>query len=396
MTRTILIIFMTEEEPATAWTIGSLLGQLEDGDTLLLLHNGASDRSFADKYAVLPRVRYFEHPENLGVAGGRNFLLRQPECVASDLVFLVDSDTVVPNDYLRNMTAFIGETPDAGVVGAVLLRFDRFRKRLDSAGFSLVGWDGPIPRATTGLDTAAIRDMTRGALGQNDLDHIGAAPDWRRAYLSPEDFLEMVQKLDDVPGEGNFFGMLKYATESRARLSGGPAKLEVSNVAGGCQVFRRSLLDEIGYLCDLFNPYGFEDVDFCIRALSRGWKNYTTNASYVLHRTDLRHAKRTSVRNRLRSRCNHSRAHTILESRWAGSEFPALTFRRLFGRYLVLSERGDAREDFLADLFGIRAAFGQLAEQEDPRLLECLLAAPPEDSARSAVAHIVQNLKGAA
>ncbi len=233
--RTILIVFLTEEEPATAWAVDSLVGQLEDGDTLLLLHNGAEDRSFAAKYAGLPRVRYFEQRHNLGVAGGRNFLLRQSECKEADLVFLVDSDAIVPNDYLRKMTEFISAAPDAGVVGPIVLSFPHLRERLAAAGFPLGGDDQQISPVGAAFDTEVIRNVVAGQLEQADLDHIGTDPEWRKTYLSQENFLEMVLRLCDAAPATDFYGSLKRDGRSRALLSGGPAKLEVSNVAGCCR-----------------------------------------------------------------------------------------------------------------------------------------------------------------
>lgn len=367
--RSILVVFLPEEEPAAAWAVGSLLPQIEDGDTLLLLHNGAKDRSFAEKYARLPGVRFFEQCDNLGVAGGRNFLLRQPECRESDLVFLVDSDAIVPCDYLRKMTEFIDATPDAGVVGPVALSFPYLRQKLRGAGFFPGGTGGPVSLFGDEFDTAAIRSLIAGNLYEDAVDHIGTAPEWRRAYLSQELFLETVETMCHAPAVEGFHGSLKNDAQSLARLSDGAGHLEVGNVAGCCQVFRRSLIDEIGYLCDLYNPYGFEDVDFSIRAITHGKRNYTTNATYLLHRTDLRHATRTLPQQRFRNRCNDSRVRTIFEFRWARTDFPAVTVRRLIGRYLVESGKSnDARENILAALFGVRRALLQIAAYEGPGL----------------------------
>ena len=109
--------------------------------------------------------------------------------------------------------------------------------------------------------------------------------------------------------------------------------------------------------------------DFSIRAITHGKRNYTTNATYLLHRTDLRHATRTLPQQRFRNRCNDSRVRTIFEFRWARTDFPAVTVRRLIGRYLVESGKSnDARENILAALFGVRRALLQIAAYEGPGL----------------------------
>ncbi|MEP0192367.1 MAG: hypothetical protein ABJP87_17895 [Bauldia litoralis] len=47
-------IVLTQEEPAAAWAVASILGQIEDGDKLLLLHNGSKVRSFCGKIREAP------------------------------------------------------------------------------------------------------------------------------------------------------------------------------------------------------------------------------------------------------------------------------------------------------------------------------------------------------
>ena len=44
----------------------------------------------------------------------------------------------------------------------------------------------------------------------------------------------------------------------------------------------------------MFNPYGFEDADFCIRAIRAGYKNYIDTNTWLLHGTDDRSSQRNS------------------------------------------------------------------------------------------------------
>jgi GT2 family glycosyltransferase/cephalosporin hydroxylase len=39
-----------------------------------------------------------------------------------------------------------------------------------------------------------------------------------------------------------------------------------------CAAVRRKVIDEIGLLDEVFNPGGFEDIDFCVKAEDKGWK----------------------------------------------------------------------------------------------------------------------------
>ncbi|MEP0321202.1 glycosyltransferase [Bauldia litoralis] len=382
MKRSILIIFLTEEEPVAALAIAAIRSQLAAGDSLLLLHNGAGKKSFADKYSGLASVRYFENDENLGVAGGRNFLLRQPECRASDLIFLIDSDTLVPNDYLDRMSGFMCRSPDAGIAGPVALSYPRMKDRLEAAD---LGRSCPLETTATGfydVDTDTVRAILAGSLEEDDIDHIGTDPDWRKAYLSQQSFVDLIVRSID-PDAGLYRPGLRNHRESREALAGAENAIAVANVAGACQVFRSGLLDEIGYLCDLYNPYGMEDVDFSVRALASGRKNYTTNATYLFHRTDDRHDARAGLTGTYQRLLSDSRARTVFEYRWAGEAFPTVSFRRLLSRSLLHRGRveGDVVDDlFVAVLFGIRSALDLLANAEGldlDRLLEGAPTAPP-------------------
>ncbi|MEW6673310.1 MAG: hypothetical protein AB1427_16535, partial [Thermodesulfobacteriota bacterium] len=90
--------------------------------------------------------------------------------------------------------------------------------------------------------------------------------------------------------------ILKNNTKYLNLISKAIGKYEVSTIAGCSQAFRRKLLDEIGYLNDLFNPYGFEDSEFCMRSLNAGYRNYVDVNTWLYHGTDARYINRDSNR----------------------------------------------------------------------------------------------------
>lgn len=57
---------------------------------------------------------------------------------------------------------------------------------------------------------------------------------------------------------------------------------EVDWVSGACLLHRRSLLDDVGELDELFFMY-IEDIDFCLRACRAGWKVHYHPSLRVLH-----------------------------------------------------------------------------------------------------------------
>jgi len=58
---------------------------------------------------------------------------------------------------------------------------------------------------------------------------------------------------------------------------------EVQALISACFIFRRSLYDEIGGLDEAFNPIQYEDLDFCYRARSRGYRVLYTPDPVIYH-----------------------------------------------------------------------------------------------------------------
>lgn len=57
---------------------------------------------------------------------------------------------------------------------------------------------------------------------------------------------------------------------------------EVEAVSGSCMVIRRAVIDQIGYLDELFFAYQ-EDTDFCFRARQAGWKIMYVPTAWITH-----------------------------------------------------------------------------------------------------------------
>ena len=56
----------------------------------------------------------------------------------------------------------------------------------------------------------------------------------------------------------------------------------VAGVAGSCMLIRRDLVEQIGYLDELFFAYQ-EDADYCYRAREVGWQVYYYPVSQIIH-----------------------------------------------------------------------------------------------------------------
>lgn len=367
MKRAVAIIFMTEEEPATAMAVASLHDQLESNDTLLILHNGSAGPQFSAKYASLDRVKYLECEENLGVAGGRNVLFAQPECQEADLIFFVDSDAIVPSDYLNKMTEFMASDPDIGVAGPVVLNYKSIRPIL--AEKRAQSTFEPLDVEYFQFQTSELERLFVGRLDPDILDHAGTNPNWDYAYFSNEDAMQKLFEALGIMGPKRFAIGLKHSEADLKTLNQGNSKIPVTNIAGCCQVFRGSLLQEIGAIYDLYSPYGHEDVDFCLSALKAGKTNYTTNTTFMMHRTDQRHENRAQISANRRKQVNESRVRTILDYRWCSDQFPAISYLRVLKRAFARIARKETGypgifQQLTNEMLGLRQAFNQLALEE--------------------------------
>ena len=288
----ILILLMESEIDVTVSTVETLVEQLDEDTTVSVLLNGGRNSRLAELFRPDPRINYYESTVNLGVAGGRNFLLDTAECKGSDIVFILDNDVVPPRDYVRNLCKFLLDTEDAGVVGALAAD-------INYAGFALTrfyGSQGCWGDHIFDLTSADIRNLTLEKFFPQKLFHIGTNENFHFTYFSI--FSPLCYIANKVTAKFGFMpfpaGILKFSRPHYEILKGDVDRYSVANVAGCSQAFRRSLVGEIGKLNDLFNPYGFEDVDFCLRALKAGFKNYLHTRTWIFHGTDKRHTTRNS------------------------------------------------------------------------------------------------------
>ncbi|RLG55319.1 MAG: hypothetical protein DRN95_07955, partial [Candidatus Hydrothermarchaeota archaeon] len=70
-------------------------------------------------------------------------------------------------------------------------------------------------------------------------------------------------------------------------------RISTFSIDGFCMLFKRDLIDEIGYFDEKFSHDGYEDEDFCLRALLEGHKNLIAGDVY-LHRQN----KKALLRNK--------------------------------------------------------------------------------------------------
>ena len=175
---------------------------------IFVVDNNSSDDSVGYLQPRFPQVKFIANKENLGFARANNQAIRQSE---AEYVLLLNPDTVVYENTLRESVAFMDSHPETGGVG--------------------------------------VRMLTREG---------EPAPESRRAVPTPWiAFLKMI-------GFSKKYYMSHLPWDK-------PGQIEV--VSGAYCMLRRQALDQIGLLDEDFFMYG-EDIDLSYRLLKGGWQNW--------------------------------------------------------------------------------------------------------------------------
>lgn len=193
---------------------------------VIIVDNRSGDGTPAMLRKKLPFIKCIENQTNLGFARAANQGIRESQ---GEYVLLLNPDTQVDPESLREMVDFMERNPRVGILGCQIVNQDGIRQY---SGRSFPDF------------TAAFFNS------QSLLNRIWPSNSWSSRY--------MLKKLDlDKPGQ-------------------------VDWVSGSCMLVRRAVFNVIGYLDHKFFMF-VEDVDFCRRAKSAGWKVFYLPYVKIVH-----------------------------------------------------------------------------------------------------------------
>ncbi|MDR1524588.1 MAG: glycosyltransferase family 2 protein [Tannerella sp.] len=202
---------------------------------IIVVDNGSTDgtRGILQSYGA--QIRFIPLDKNKGVAFARNIGLKAAK---GELFWILDVDTVVNKNAIDGMVTFLADNPGCGLCAC----------RLQSG-------NGEVQDSCRRLPYPAhkIRNILSEITG-------------RTALLKC--FHEKIKKRN----ERQFY---------RRELSGSEP-FEAEYVIGACQMFRRSVLDDVDYLDDKIF-YGPEDADFCLRIYRKGYKIICLPRYHIIH-----------------------------------------------------------------------------------------------------------------
>ena len=178
-----------------------------DGE-IVVVDNCSKDDTLTYLETNYPDVRLLANLENVGFARANNQAIRQSD---SDYVLLLNPDTLVNENTIRETIAFMDAHPEAGGAG--------------------------------------VRMLTREGI---------PAPESRRAIPTP--WVAMLKML----GFTRRYYMSNLPWDE-------PCRIEV--VSGAYFMLRRKAIEQVGLLDEDFFMYG-EDIDLSYRLLKGGWQNW--------------------------------------------------------------------------------------------------------------------------
>jgi len=89
-----------------------------DNYRVILVDNGSEDDSVVAVKENFPEVEVVETGKNLGFAGGNNVGIEYAMGKGADYVYLINNDTTVDPDYLKELVAVAEADPKVGAVGS--------------------------------------------------------------------------------------------------------------------------------------------------------------------------------------------------------------------------------------------------------------------------------------
>ncbi len=230
----------------------------------IVVDNCSRDGSAEMVRAEFPNVSLIASPRNGGYAYGNNLGLREflSRSAPPRALLLLNPDTVVSPDALRELLNFLDEHPDAGVAGPKLIRADG------------------------SLDLAC-----------------------RRSFPTPEISFYRLVGLSKLFPRSPRFGRYNLTFLDANQTA------EVDSVVGACMLIRTAALQDAGLLDESFFMYG-EDLDLALRIKQHGWK------IFYYPRVEVLHYKRESSKRSRRAQIEFYRAMYIFYRKHYASTTP--------------------------------------------------------------------------
>ena len=193
---------------------------------IFVVDNNSMDGSAEYVRRRFPDVQLIANRENMGFARANNLAMRR---ACGHYVCLINPDTIVQEDTFSTLIAFFENNPDAGALGCKILNPD-----------------GSLQLAC------------------------------RRSFPTPWVAFSKIIGLASMFPRSRLFGRYNLTFLDENETS------EVEAISGSFMLVRREVIDQVGQLDQDFFMYG-EDLDWCFRIHSAGWKIFYVPHTQIIH-----------------------------------------------------------------------------------------------------------------
>jgi GT2 family glycosyltransferase len=187
---------------------------------IVVVDNASTDGSADMVHEEFPQVLLVRHAVNRGFAAAANVAFR---AASGEFLLLLNPDALLPAGAVHSMLEFLVRRPDAGLCGPRLVYPDG---RFQCCGYRFPAF-------------------------WSEFFEMAGGPFHRRPFRRPP----------PAPGAPPF---------------------EVDWLCGACILVRREALESVGPFDERFFLYG-EELDWCVRARSEGWRIWALPAVEVVH-----------------------------------------------------------------------------------------------------------------
>lgn len=243
--------------------------------------------------SLSPHIHVITAGRNLGVAGGRNYLVRQAISDGAEFLVACDTDILFEPDYFRRLAAAYAELrttdPEVGLVQPILFNGPDVRSCFDALQ-SADDWSSLKDRLQGDISLLQlfwprIRDSLGEKAALKSIMHTGMSNIWRAHFGDP------VGDGSGAPEQDSTFvetyrtraSSLRndHAVLAKVMAEGRPVR--IGTTAGGISAFHKTVFEKSGGYDEIFNPFGYEDSEFGFRTLTTGFHHYLIPGCSAIH-----------------------------------------------------------------------------------------------------------------
>jgi GT2 family glycosyltransferase len=200
--------------------LGSIDTLLYGNYRVIVVDNGSSDGSAPIIRRKHPSVTIIENSENLGFTGGNNIGMRYAMEKGADYIWLLNNDTVVADDTLKELVDYAEKYKEAGLLSPYIYFYDspemiQFRgSTVDWNNFDIKKLNTENDHDLSGRDTDMVLWGTALFIRRSTIETIGYLDEKYFAYYEDEDYC--LRALKNGLGCGVVPGAKVYHKDSRS------------------------------------------------------------------------------------------------------------------------------------------------------------------------------------